>query len=161
MNCKQQLSFYVIAAVIAGFISNIARDEAIPWIAKPLKVVTEVDDALSILSNPQIREIDLNAAKSLHRKGILFVDARAEEYLSEGMIPGAVANDDIGLLTEQIEYLLGGVDKTFVIYCSDDECGSSEDLAYELQDFGFMNIFVFRGGWKSWTDADLEIEIHD
>ena len=161
MNYKKQLSFYIIGAIIAGFISNLGRDESIPWIAEPLKVVTEVDDALLILSDHQVREIDFNAAQSLHKKGMLFVDARSEEYLSEGMIPGAIANDDIELLIEQIEYLLGGVDKGFVIYCSDDECGSSEDLAYELQDFGFMNIFVFKGGWKSWTDAGLEIEFHD
>jgi hypothetical protein len=99
-------------------------------------------------------------AKSLHKKGLLFVDARAEEYLSDGMIPDAIANDDVGLLSEQIEYLIG-YEKGFVIYCSDDDCGSSEELAYELQDFGFMNIFVFKGGWKSWTNAGLEIEIHD
>ena len=45
-----------------------------------------------------------------------------------------------------------------MIYCSDDDCGSSEELAYELQDLGFSNILVFKGGWKSWTDAGLEIE---
>ena len=50
-----------------------------------------------------------------------------------------------------------GLDKGFVIYCSDDDCGSSEDLAYELQERGFMNIFVFKGGWKEWIDAKMTI----
>ena len=133
------------------------RSDAISWIAEPMKVVKKVDDVLLILSDSQIREIDLETAKSLHQTGLLFVDARAEEYLLDGMIPGAIANDDVGILSEQIEVLVG-YEKGFVVYCSDDDCGSSEELAYELQDLGFMNIFVFKGGWKSWTEAGLEIE---
>ncbi len=161
LNYKKQISFYIVASLLVGLISNVIRTDAIPWISPPLKVVENADDALLILSDPQIREINLDMAKSFHEKGLLFVDARAEEYLAEGMIPGAIANDDVGMLSEQIEYLLSGVEKGFVIYCSDDDCGSSEELAYELQDFGFMNIFVFTGGWKSWTEAGLDTEVHE
>lgn len=161
MNYKQQVSIFISAAVLAGLISNLARTNSIPWIAEPMEVVKEVEDALLILADPQIREIDLETAKSFHKSGLLFVDARTEEYLADGMIPGAIANDDVGMLSEQVEYLLSGVEKGFVIYCSDDDCGSSEELAYELQDFGFMNIFVFKGGWKSWTEAGLAVEIHE
>ena len=160
MSFKQQVTFFITVSILAGFISNLVRTDAISWMAEPIKVVNNVNDVLLTLLEPEIREIDLETAKSLHKSGLLFVDARAEEYLSEGIIPGAVANDDVGLLSEQIEFLIG-YEKGFVIYCSDDDCGSSEELAYELQDFGFMNIFVFKGGWKSWTDAGLEIEIHE
>jgi hypothetical protein len=157
---KNQVSFFIIASILTGLISNLVRSDAISWMAEPIKVVNNVNDVLLTQSAPEIREIDLEMAKSLHLKGLLFVDARAEEYLSDGMIPDAIANDDVGLLSEQIEYLIG-YEKGFVIYCSDDDCGSSEELAYELQDFGYMNIFVFKGGWKSWTDAGLEIEINE
>ena len=95
----------------------------------------------------------------LFDKKVLFVDARAEEYLAEGIIPGAVFSDDNEILSGKI-YDLVGYDKGFVVYCSDDDCGSSEQLAYELQDLGFMNIFVFKGGWKEWTGAGFEIEIN-
>ena len=128
--------------------------------AEPIEVVKNVNDVLLTLSEPEIREIDLEMAKSLHETGLLFVDARSEEYLPAGMIPGAIANDDVELLSEQIEHLIG-YEKGFVVYCSDDDCGSSKELAYDLQDFGFMNIFVFKGGWKSWTDAGLKIETHE
>ncbi len=160
MSTKQQVTFIITVSVLVGLISNLVRSDAIPWMAEPIEVVKNVNDVLLTLSEPEIREIDLEMAKSLHKTGLLFVDARADEYLSDGMIPGAIANDDVGLLSEQIEYLIG-YEKGFVIYCSDDDCGSSEDLAYELQDFGYMNIFVFKGGWKSWTDAGLEIEINE
>ena len=160
MSFKQQVTFFITVSILAGFISNLVRTDAISWMAEPIKVVNNVNDVLLTLLEPEIREIDLEMAKSLHKTGLLFVDARAEEYLSDGIIPGAIANDDVGLLSEQVEFLIG-YEKGFVIYCSDDDCGSSEELAYELQDFGFMNIFVFKGGWKSWTDAGLEIEINE
>ena len=160
MKYKNQVTFFIIASILTGLISNLVRPDAITWMAEPIKVVNNVNDVLLTLSEPEIREIDLEMAKSLHKTGLLFVDARAEEYLSDGMIPGAIANDDVGLLSEQIEFLIG-YEKGFVIYCSDDDCGSSEELAYELQDFGYMNIFVFKGGWKSWTDAGLEIEVNE
>jgi 3-mercaptopyruvate sulfurtransferase SseA len=160
VSLKKQVTFFITVSILVGSISNLVRSNAISWIAEPIKVVNNVNDVSLTLLEPEIREIDLEMAKSLHQTGLLFVDARAEEYLSDGIIPGAVANDDVGLLSEQIEFLIG-YEKGFVIYCSDDDCGSSEDLAYELQDFGFMNIFVFKGGWKSWTDAGMEIEIHE
>ena len=160
MSLQKQVTFFITVSILVGVISNLVRTDAITWMAEPIKVVNNVNDVLLTLLEPEIREIDLEMAKSLHKTGLLFVDARAEEYLSDGIIPGAVANDDVGLLSEQIEFLIG-YEKGFVIYCSDDDCGSSEELAYELQDFGFMNIFVFKGGWKSWTDAGLEIEIHE
>jgi len=160
VSLQKQVTFFITVSILVGVISNLVRTDAITWMAEPIKVVNNINDVSLTLLEPEIREIDLEMAKSLHKTGLLFVDARAEEYLSDGMIPDAIANDDVGLLSEQIEFLIG-YEKGFVIYCSDDDCGSSEELAYELQDFGFMNIFVFKGGWKSWTDAGLEIEIHE
>ena len=46
------------------------------------------------------------------------------------------------------------MDDPFVVYCSDDDCGSSEELSYELQSYGFTNILLFKGGWKQWQEAN-------
>ena len=157
MNYKKQLLIYIVGSIIIGFLVNTVRTNGIPWLAKPIDVLINTEDAMSILVEPSIREIDLEMARLLHRDGILFVDARSKEYLTDGMIPGAIADDEVELIADQIEYLIG-MEKGFVIYCSDDDCGSSEELAYELQDMGFNNILVFKGGWKTWTDAGMEIE---
>ena len=158
MSLTQQVTFIITASVLVGLISNLVRSDAISWMAEPIKVVNNANDVLLTLLEPEIREIDLEMAKSLHKTGLLFVDARADEYLSDGMIPGAIANDDVGLLSIQIEFLIG-YEKGFVIYCSDDDCGSSEELAYSLQEEGFMNIYLFKGGWKQWVENKLPIDI--
>ena len=120
MNYKAQLTFFFSFSVLVGLISNSVRSDGISWLAEPIDAISDPNDALSILAEPEIREVDLNMARSLHQSGILFVDARAEEYLTEGIIPGAIANDDVGFLAEQIDYLIG-TEKGFVIYFSDDD----------------------------------------
>jgi 3-mercaptopyruvate sulfurtransferase SseA len=163
LSLQKQLIIFTVSSIIVGFGLNIIRSfyngSGIPLIAKEIEITNDVDEAFRILSEARVSEINLNTAENLFDKQVLFVDARAEEYLTDGIIPGAIFSDDNEILSEKI-YDLIGYDKGFVVYCSDDECGSSEQLAYELQDLGFMNIFVFKGGWKEWTDAGFEIEIN-
>ena len=160
MDYQKQIIILIALSILIGSIFNLLSDDGIPWVAEPIKIVNNSEDALDILAEPSIREVEIETAKALHGSGILFVDARAEEYLSDGFIPGAIASDDISILSDQIETMIG-FDTGFVIYCSDDDCGSSEELAYQFQDIGFNNILVFKGGWKSWKDAGLEIEYHE
>ena len=160
MDYQKQSIILIALSILIGSIFNSLSDGGIPWVAEPIKIVSNSEDALDILAEPSIREVEIETAKALHGSGILFVDARAEEYLSDGFIPGAIASDDISMLSDQIETMIG-FDTGFVIYCSDDDCGSSEELAYQFQDIGFNNILVFKGGWKSWKDAGLEIEYRE
>ena len=160
MDYQKQSIILIALSILIGSIFNSLSDGGIPWVAEPIKIVNNSEDALDILAEPSIREVEIETAKALHGSGILFVDARAEEYLSDGFIPGAIASDDISILSDQIETMIG-FDTGFVIYCSDDDCGSSEELAYQFQDIGFNNILVFKGGWKSWKDAGLEIEYNE
>ena len=104
--------------------------------------------------NQGIIEISLEIAKDLFDKDILFIDARAEEYFLEGHIPGAICNDDFDQLINNIDNRIINND-FFVVYCSDDDCGSSEELAYQLFDQGYLNIYLFKGGWKQWTENSL------
>jgi len=143
--------------VFIGIIINIIKPESLPWAAEPILLIKNQNDLSAILSEPEIREIGLSVAFNLHNDGTLFVDAREEEYIKEGFITGAIYDDDIEGLAAKIDSLVG-LDRPFVIYCSDDDCGSSEDLAYNLQDWGFTNILVFKGGWKMWTESGYQVQ---
>ena len=160
MDRNKQALFFLLAAVFLGAFYNFVLTDGIPLLAKPLEKVTAEQDLTASLLEPQVREIDLETARKLHEQNVLFVDARAEEYLQDGFILGAVANDDVDALSQTIDELIG-FDTGFVIYCSDDDCGSSEELAYTLQGYGFSNILVFQGGWKAWTEAELPIEYNE
>ena len=147
-------------SVLCGASFNALRDGGISWLAKPMEKINSTNDIELNIDVPSVREINLETAMNLQKNGTLFVDARSEEYLEDGFIPGAINNDDTDSLSDELATLIG-FDKGFVIYCSDDDCGSSEDLAYDLQEYGFNNILVFRGGWKTWSESGLDIEYNE
>ena len=99
---------------------------------KKVEVVSVLKSTSSVTSEPSIIGIDLELAKNLFEENTLFVDARAEEFYNEGHIPNAICFDDFDLLVEKLENTIG-MDDQFIVYCSDSDCGSSEDLSYELQ----------------------------
>ena len=152
-----QIYFYLTISFITSFVVNLSRIDTVPIIADPLEKIEEIEQINEKMSNPIIREISIDIAKDLFDQNMLFVDARSEEYYLEGHIPKAVCNDNLDSLITKIEKQVA-IDDGFVVYCSDDDCGSSEELAYLLQEQGFSNIFLFKGGWKQWVDNNLPIE---
>ena len=152
-----QIYFYLTISFITSFVVNLSRIDTVPIIADPLEKIEEIEQINEKMSNPIIREISIDIAKDLFDQNMLFVDARSEEYYFEGHIPKAVCNDNLDLLITKMEEHIS-IDDGFIVYCSDDDCGSSEELAYLLQEQGFSNIFLFKGGWKQWVDNNLPIE---
>ena len=153
-----QTYIYIAASLLISFCVNILRTESLPYVAVPLKKIEDITQIENNSIQPQIREISIDVAEKLFSDSILFIDARAEEYYFEGHIPNSICNDDFDSLVYQIENLIS-YNYGFVVYCSDDDCGSSEDLAYQLQDQGFTNIYLFKGGWKQWKKNNLPIEL--
>ena len=153
-----QIYIYIALSLFISFFVNIFRTDSLPYIAIPLEKIEDIAQIENSSLQPQIREISIDVAERLFSDSVLFIDARAEEYYHEGHIPNSICNDDFDSLVYQIEDIIT-YKNGFVVYCSDDDCGSSEDLAYQLQDQGFINIYLFKGGWKQWTKNNLPIEI--
>ncbi len=153
-NLYVQVAFIVFASVFTSLLFNQLRNKSLPFLRAKVEVVSSLPSLKAKSSGSQITGIDLELAKELFEKNTLFVDARAEEFYNEGHIPNAICFDDFDLLVEKLENTIG-LDDQFIVYCSDSDCGSSEDLSYELQSYGYNNILLFKGGWKEWTDANL------
>ena len=153
-----QIYIYVALSLFISFFVNILRTDSLPYIAIPLEKIEDIAQIENSSLQPQIREISIDVAERLFSDSVLFIDARAEEYYHEGHIPNSICNDDFDSLVYQIEDFIT-YNNGFVVYCSDDDCGSSEDLAYQLKDQGFTNIYLFKGGWKQWIENDLPIEV--
>ena len=111
MSLQKQLIIFIVSSIIVGFglnfIKSLYDGSGIPLIAKEIEVTSDVDEAFQILSEARVSEINLVTAKNFFDKQVLFVDARAEEYLTEGIIPGAVFSDDNEILSEKIYDLIG------------------------------------------------------
>ena len=153
-----QIYIYVALSLFISFFVNILRTDSLPYIAIPLGKIEDIAQIENSSLQPQIREISIDVAERLFSDSVLFVDARLEEFYLEGHIPNSICSDDFNSLVIQVEDLVD-YNSGFVVYCSDDDCGSSEDLAYQLQDQGFTNIYLFKGGWKQWIENDLPMEV--
>ena len=153
-NLYVQVALIIFASVFTSLLFNQLRNKSLPFLRAKVEVVSSLPSLKAKSSGSHITGIDLELAKKLFEENTLFVDARAEEFYSEGHIPNAICFDDFDLLVEKLENTIG-MDDQFIVYCSDSDCGSSEDLSYELQSYGYNNILLFKGGWKEWTDANL------
>ncbi|MBT3299407.1 MAG: rhodanese-like domain-containing protein [Candidatus Marinimicrobia bacterium] len=150
----------LILSVMIGVGQNYFRNKPLNWLAQPLETVSDLSLIMEPSYTPIIKNIQMEMAQILLENNIPFVDARANEYYEQGHIPHAMPSDDVETLVEKLDEKVG-LFNPFVVYCSDDDCGSSEALASQLQDEGFMNILVFKGGWKEWSIAKLPIEINE
>jgi len=152
-NSLHQIYLFIALSIICSMSFNILRSNSIGLIAKDLLKVESVEE-FNTNDSQGIIEISLEIAKDLFDKNILFIDARAEEYFIEGHIPGALCNDDFDQLMDDIDSRLTD-NNYFIVYCSDDDCGSSEELARRLFDQGYLKIYLFKGGWKQWTENNF------
>ena len=150
-----QIIVITITSIVLSLILNVVRPDGIPLLAKELAVAEEIE--YDAATEPRLLAITLEQALDLYQKGTVFVDAREPEYYQEGHIRGAWNFPFFLELVFKLDSLQGK-DAPLVIYCSGDECGSSEDLAYELQGEGFSNLLVFKGGWTAWNISEHPIE---
>ena len=145
-----QVVFFVVISIFLSFSSNLVRKDSIPLLAKKLEITEDIDldsDESTLLA------ISLDKAKEFFENGVLFIDARDEVYYNEGHIRNAMKNVFLMELIFNIEDKQTKEDP-IVVYCGDPGCGDSEDLAYDLQNEGFKKLFVFKGGWLEWSEAN-------
>lgn len=149
----KQTIYIIICSIIVGILFNFLRPTGIPIIAKQINGFSnnfQIDEFI-------IEIINLEIAKKFFYDDVLFVDARDNTSYMEGHITGAISPIPHDKMVDNI-FNNHGFNEPFVIYCDNEECGFSEDLAYQLQAEGFSKIYVFSGGWNQWLVAKLPVE---
>lgn len=149
----KQAVYIIISSFVVGVLFNFLRPAGIPIIAKQINGFSnnfQIDEFI-------IEIINLEIAKKFFYDNVLFIDARDNTSYMEGHITGAISPINHNEMVDII-FNNHGFNEPFVIYCDNEECGFSEDLAYQLQAEGFSKIYVFSGGWNQWLVAKLPVE---
>ncbi len=107
------------------------------------------------------RFIELAEAEAKWNDGVVFIDARNEEfYAMDGHISGAlslpVSDFDAGLA--RVESELFPEDQELVCYCGGRWCEDGAKLAGALIARGYTGALVYEGGWAEWSEAGLPAE---
>lgn len=140
---------HIEKALGGGLISDINQYQIEALKAKAEKISSEIGF------------IDLVEAKKLFDEElVIFLDARSnEEYLS-GHISDALSTPILAVVKRDLDMsqLLPGGRKILVTYCSGGLCDTSVELAKELVDIGYKNIFVLEDGYPGWEAAGYPVE---
>ncbi len=108
--------------------------------------------------------IDIHTAKSLHDRGVTFVDVRPEDLHNKGWIPGSVHLSEprpvapsIRRLTETT--LMNILDKTDeVVFYSEGPGEYSAFASAKALTWGYQNVFYFAKGFPDWKEAGYPVE---
>ena len=156
----------VIIFFVAGLLAvgnNLVNPNKVPWVGNWPTFSSNAD---SVWVSPSYEKGDpptLRLADAFDRfaaKTYLFVDAREPDEYKSGHIKGAInlPFDSFDEYWPKVESQLPK-DTLIVTYCSGTECDASLMLARLLtQKYGYKNVEIFFGGWRSWSDRKLPIE---
>lgn len=114
-------------------------------------------DSGNSLEANEPKNISLKEALKLHEANVIFIDARDTEDFLNGHIQKA-KNIPFNEF-EKYEKMLSSIpkDEPLVAYCGGSDCELSILLGNKLALMGYNKVFIFFGGWNSWTEAKYPI----
>lgn len=104
-----------------------------------------------IVSAEQVVELVLS------RPGLVIIDSRKKSEFAKGHIEGAVNLLNTSMDPGDMESLCPDKTRSIVFYCNGVRCLRSSDAIQKAMEWGYKNVFWFRGGWKEWTDKRLPV----
>ena len=132
----------------------------------------DVDDPMAMFAEPEQEDIDLPAIPDMDRpiqiqlpvvkkffdaSAGFIVDAREPEDYALGRIPGAI-NMPFGTADPARLESLDTGGRPIIIYCGEEECEVSLNLAWLFLEAGHSRVTYFRGGYQGWVETGYPVE---
>jgi len=103
--------------------------------------------------------IDLQQAKTLHGRGVKFVDVRAAPDFARGHVPRAFNLDVATELSRDSLSRIVGKDEEFVLSCHGKTCPDSAIASAKALIWGFKRVYYFASGFPGWQEAGYPVEV--
>ncbi len=104
-------------------------------------------------------KIDVPTAKTLHERGVVFVDVRAAIDFAAGYVPGAINLDLwIDLSRKSLSKVVGKDDEV-MFGCHGKYCPYSAYASAKALLWGFTRVYYFAGGFPAWKDAGYKVKV--
>lgn len=100
-------------------------------------------------------KIDVSTAKTLHDRGVQFIDVRWERNWKKGHIPGAAS---LPFVNETALKEIVNKNEEVVFYCSGIRCYASPEACAIALTLGYEKVYYFAGGYPGWESAGYPIE---
>lgn len=147
------IAIILLAAVAAGAVANAVNPKRIAWFVTRDVIYpppTPEQAAAAVSRDEMLAAI---------QQGATLVDARKAEHFQEGRIPGAInipSDDPASPLDELTSRALP--EDLVIVYCGGEPCDDSRMVFERLKAYGYRNIRLYFGGWRDWTEANLDVE---
>lgn len=105
---------------------------------------------------PDIREVDVQAAKAMLEQGAIVIDVRGAEAFAANHIAGAVLMPLDQLRAAIPSSLAAAKAQRIVVYCGDGARSGPEGTSI-LNQAGFSNAVNLKGGIEGWKKAGMPI----
>lgn len=90
-------------------------------------------------------------------KPLKILEALPPKYFHQGHLPGAKQLDFANAVAHAQRLRLAQAER-IVVYCASDTCANSHDAAAALTAAGYLDVSVYVGGKKDWSEAGLPLE---
>jgi rhodanese-related sulfurtransferase len=88
----------------------------------------------------------------------IIVEALPKRHFDAGHIPGAIQLN-VSDVDTHAATLLPDPSAEIVVYCSNEVCSNSHQVAIALMARGYQNVAVFKAGKQAWQQSGLALEV--
>ena len=136
------MKFFALFLSIAASPTLIADDKPYAPENMPGTTIVSAEEVIEmILANPEL----------------IVIDSRKKTEYIKGHIEGAINIVNTELVLEGLESIAPDRNRALLFYCNGVRCLRSSDSITRAVDWGYTNIYWFRGGWKEWTEKRLPV----
>jgi rhodanese-related sulfurtransferase len=88
---------------------------------------------------------------------LVVIDSRKPFEYEKGHIQGAHSLVDTDTTPETLAAQVPTKETPVLFYCNGPKCLRSSNAAKKAVDWGYSQVYWFRGGWSEWTDKQLPV----
>jgi rhodanese-related sulfurtransferase len=143
MTPLRQTAVILLATLLAATGTHFLHPRAPQWYVKDEPIAAD--------------EVTLDSVQQKWHGDVLWIDARPREAFDASHIPDALSINEQAadaLMFDNIETLQNNT-RPIIVYCDGHACQASRKMAAYLRErLPGSAIYVLRGGWKAWEDAE-------
>lgn len=88
---------------------------------------------------------------------LVIIDSRKDKEFAKGHIEGAVSLLNTTMTKETLAFHVDSKEQPVLFYCNGERCKRSSDAATRAINWGYTNVYWFRGGWVEWMQKKLPV----
>jgi rhodanese-related sulfurtransferase len=119
------------------------------WADKPT-APPAIEGATNLSAEQAVRLI-------VEEPALVVIDARKDDEFAKGHIEGAISLLDTRMTPESLARHVPSKETPVLFYCNGARCMRSTNAVNKAKQWGYRNLYWFRGGWVEWTEKQLPI----